>query len=165
MDNIPAGDLNQAQWRRVCLGHGIKLGTGTGHVYKYDGFRDTVSGLLLCFSLSFVDVKMSCFHICHGNDGKEHWLDPQFSRRPYFILRPHETMNLSLRWNSLFLANNCYLTQRTTSPTVDYYPLSHTAGLLSAVFMTWEVIQTTLPPLNNFHLLSDMWRGAGTLPS
>uniref|UniRef100_A0A7N8X1E3 FACT complex subunit SSRP1 n=1 Tax=Mastacembelus armatus TaxID=205130 RepID=A0A7N8X1E3_9TELE len=41
VDNIPAGELNLAQWRRVCLGHGIKLGTSTGHIYKYDGFRDT----------------------------------------------------------------------------------------------------------------------------
>uniref|UniRef100_A0A8C7YI04 FACT complex subunit SSRP1 n=1 Tax=Oryzias sinensis TaxID=183150 RepID=A0A8C7YI04_9TELE len=43
VDSIPAGELNLAQWRRVCLGHGIKLSTSTGHVYKYDGFRDTVS--------------------------------------------------------------------------------------------------------------------------
>uniref|UniRef100_A0A3Q2PLL6 FACT complex subunit SSRP1-like n=2 Tax=Fundulus heteroclitus TaxID=8078 RepID=A0A3Q2PLL6_FUNHE len=43
VDSIPAGELNLAQWRRVCLGHGIKLGTSTGHVYKYDGFRDTVT--------------------------------------------------------------------------------------------------------------------------
>ncbi|XP_061899392.1 FACT complex subunit SSRP1-like [Entelurus aequoreus] len=41
VDNIPAGDLSLAQWRRVCLGHGIKLTTSTGHIYKYDGFRDT----------------------------------------------------------------------------------------------------------------------------
>ncbi|KAG7281834.1 hypothetical protein CRUP_030344, partial [Coryphaenoides rupestris] len=41
VDNIPAGELNLAQWRRVCLGHGIKLATSSGHVYKYDGFRDT----------------------------------------------------------------------------------------------------------------------------
>uniref|UniRef100_A0AAQ6A930 FACT complex subunit SSRP1 n=1 Tax=Amphiprion ocellaris TaxID=80972 RepID=A0AAQ6A930_AMPOC len=41
VDSIPAGELNMAQWRRVCLGHGIKLGTSTGHIYKYDGFRDT----------------------------------------------------------------------------------------------------------------------------
>ncbi|KAM6952631.1 FACT complex subunit SSRP1a [Lycodopsis pacificus] len=41
VDSIPAGELNLAQWRRVCLGHGIKLGTNSGHVYKYDGFRDT----------------------------------------------------------------------------------------------------------------------------
>ena len=36
-------ELTQAQWRQVCLGHGIKLVTGTGHIYKYDGFRDSVS--------------------------------------------------------------------------------------------------------------------------
>lgn len=54
VDNIPAGDLNQAQWRRVCLGHGIKLGTSTGHVYKYDGFRDTVSGLFVVFLIVFL---------------------------------------------------------------------------------------------------------------
>uniref|UniRef100_A0A4W5MFE4 FACT complex subunit SSRP1 n=1 Tax=Hucho hucho TaxID=62062 RepID=A0A4W5MFE4_9TELE len=41
VDNIPAAELSQATWRRVCLGHGIKLATSTGHVYKYDGFRDT----------------------------------------------------------------------------------------------------------------------------
>uniref|UniRef100_A0A8C4GXJ5 FACT complex subunit SSRP1 n=1 Tax=Dicentrarchus labrax TaxID=13489 RepID=A0A8C4GXJ5_DICLA len=41
VDSIPASELNAAQWRRVCLGHGIKLSTSTGHVYKYDGFRDT----------------------------------------------------------------------------------------------------------------------------
>ncbi|KAL6117607.1 ssrp1 [Pungitius sinensis] len=41
VDSIPTSDLNQAQWRRVCLGHGIKLGTNSGHIYKYDGFRDT----------------------------------------------------------------------------------------------------------------------------
>ncbi|XP_061691307.1 FACT complex subunit SSRP1a isoform X2 [Syngnathoides biaculeatus] len=41
VDSIPAGELNLAQWRRVCLGHGIKLSTNTGHIYKYDGFRDT----------------------------------------------------------------------------------------------------------------------------
>lgn len=51
VDSIPAGELNLAQWRRVCLGHGIKLGTSTGLVYKYDGFRDTVS----CF-VSFFNV-------------------------------------------------------------------------------------------------------------
>ncbi|XP_034545975.1 FACT complex subunit SSRP1a isoform X2 [Notolabrus celidotus] len=41
VDSIPAAELNLAQWRRVCLGHGIKLGTSSGLVYKYDGFRDT----------------------------------------------------------------------------------------------------------------------------
>uniref|UniRef100_A0AAZ3PX41 FACT complex subunit SSRP1 n=1 Tax=Oncorhynchus tshawytscha TaxID=74940 RepID=A0AAZ3PX41_ONCTS len=41
VDSIPAAELSQAQWRRVCLGQGIKLTTSTGHIYKYDGFRDT----------------------------------------------------------------------------------------------------------------------------
>uniref|UniRef100_A0A671RF65 FACT complex subunit SSRP1 n=1 Tax=Sinocyclocheilus anshuiensis TaxID=1608454 RepID=A0A671RF65_9TELE len=41
VDSIPAPELSAAQWRRVCLGHGIKLATSTGLVYRYDGFRDT----------------------------------------------------------------------------------------------------------------------------
>nr|XP_057919872.1 FACT complex subunit SSRP1a [Doryrhamphus excisus]XP_057919873.1 FACT complex subunit SSRP1a [Doryrhamphus excisus] len=41
VDNIPSAELSLAQWRRVCLGHGIKLSTSAGHIYKYDGFRDT----------------------------------------------------------------------------------------------------------------------------
>ncbi|XP_052010914.1 FACT complex subunit SSRP1-like [Xyrauchen texanus] len=41
VDSIPAPELSVAQWRRVCLGHGIKLATSTGHIYKYDGFKDT----------------------------------------------------------------------------------------------------------------------------
>ncbi|XP_023648994.1 FACT complex subunit SSRP1 isoform X1 [Paramormyrops kingsleyae] len=41
VDSISAPELSLAQWRRVCLGHGIKLVTSTGHVYKYDGFRDS----------------------------------------------------------------------------------------------------------------------------
>lgn len=41
VDSITATDLSAAQWRRVCLGHGIKLSTSTGHIYKYDGFKDT----------------------------------------------------------------------------------------------------------------------------
>ncbi len=43
VDSIPVPELTQAQWRRVCLGHGIKLCTSTGNIYKYDGFKDTVS--------------------------------------------------------------------------------------------------------------------------
>lgn len=43
VDNIAVSDINLAQWRRVCLGHGIKLCTSTGHIYKYDGFKDSVS--------------------------------------------------------------------------------------------------------------------------
>ncbi|KAL0202966.1 hypothetical protein M9458_000984, partial [Cirrhinus mrigala] len=41
VDSIPVPELTQAQWRRVCLGHGIKLCTSTGNIYKYDGFKDT----------------------------------------------------------------------------------------------------------------------------
>lgn len=41
VDSIQASELSVAQWRRVCLGHGIKLATSAGHVYKYDGFKDT----------------------------------------------------------------------------------------------------------------------------
>uniref|UniRef100_A0AAR2M429 FACT complex subunit SSRP1 n=1 Tax=Pygocentrus nattereri TaxID=42514 RepID=A0AAR2M429_PYGNA len=41
VDSISVPELSQALWRRVCLGHGIKLCTTTGHVYKYDGFKDT----------------------------------------------------------------------------------------------------------------------------
>lgn len=43
VDSISVSELTQAQWRRVCLGHGIKLCSSTGHIYKYDGFKDTVS--------------------------------------------------------------------------------------------------------------------------
>uniref|UniRef100_A0A4W6DFK9 FACT complex subunit SSRP1 n=1 Tax=Lates calcarifer TaxID=8187 RepID=A0A4W6DFK9_LATCA len=53
VDSIPAGELNLAQWRRVCLGHGIKLGTSTGHIYKYDGFRDTVSKISEFFKANY----------------------------------------------------------------------------------------------------------------
>ncbi|KAM4808926.1 FACT complex subunit SSRP1 [Rhinophrynus dorsalis] len=41
VDNIAAADLAEGVWRRVALGYGIKLLTRTGHVYKYDGFRET----------------------------------------------------------------------------------------------------------------------------
>ncbi|XP_056626171.1 FACT complex subunit SSRP1a [Triplophysa dalaica] len=41
VDSIQANELSVGQWRRVCLGHGIKLTTSSGHVYKYDGFKDT----------------------------------------------------------------------------------------------------------------------------
>uniref|UniRef100_A0AAY5EEV1 FACT complex subunit SSRP1 n=1 Tax=Electrophorus electricus TaxID=8005 RepID=A0AAY5EEV1_ELEEL len=41
VDSISAPELSLAQWRRVCFGHGIKLATSSGHVYKYDGFKDS----------------------------------------------------------------------------------------------------------------------------
>lgn len=42
VDNIQASELAEGIWRRVALGHGLKLLTKSGHVYKYDGFRETV---------------------------------------------------------------------------------------------------------------------------
>ncbi|KAG8511278.1 FACT complex subunit SSRP1 [Galemys pyrenaicus] len=41
VDNIQAGELTEGIWRRVALGHGLKLLTKNGHVYKYDGFRES----------------------------------------------------------------------------------------------------------------------------
>lgn len=41
VDNIPASELAEGIWRRVALGHGLKLLTKNGHIYKYDGFRET----------------------------------------------------------------------------------------------------------------------------
>uniref|UniRef100_A0ABM5F7Y9 FACT complex subunit SSRP1 n=1 Tax=Pogona vitticeps TaxID=103695 RepID=A0ABM5F7Y9_9SAUR len=41
VDNIQASELSEGIWRRVALGHGLKLVTKSGHVYKYDGFRET----------------------------------------------------------------------------------------------------------------------------
>lgn len=43
VDNIQASELAEGVWRRVALGHGLKLLTKNGHVYKYDGFRESVS--------------------------------------------------------------------------------------------------------------------------
>lgn len=45
VDNIQAGELTEGIWRRVALGHGLKLLTKNGHVYKYDGFRESVREL------------------------------------------------------------------------------------------------------------------------
>ena len=46
VDNIQAGELTEGIWRRVALGHGLKLLTKNGHVYKYDGFRESVRCLV-----------------------------------------------------------------------------------------------------------------------
>lgn len=46
VDNIQAGELTEGIWRRVALGHGLKLLTKNGHVYKYDGFRESVRDLV-----------------------------------------------------------------------------------------------------------------------
>ncbi|KAM4636764.1 FACT complex subunit SSRP1 [Discoglossus pictus] len=41
VENIASSDVAEGVWRRVALGYGIKLLTRAGHVYKYDGFRET----------------------------------------------------------------------------------------------------------------------------
>ncbi|KAG8434818.1 hypothetical protein GDO86_012971 [Hymenochirus boettgeri] len=41
VENIAAADISEVVWRRVALGHGIKMLTNGGYVYKYDGFRET----------------------------------------------------------------------------------------------------------------------------
>ncbi|MGH0131236.1 UNVERIFIED_CONTAM: hypothetical protein FKN15_045180 [Acipenser sinensis] len=42
VDNIAASDLTGCFWRRVSLGHGVRLETKSGNAYKYDGFRESV---------------------------------------------------------------------------------------------------------------------------
>ncbi|EHB15889.1 FACT complex subunit SSRP1 [Heterocephalus glaber] len=42
VNNIQAWELTEGIWRRVALGHGLKLLTRNGHVYKYDGFQESV---------------------------------------------------------------------------------------------------------------------------
>lgn len=96
VDNIPAGDLNQAQWRRVCLGHGIKLGTSTGHVYKYDGFRDTVSGVFVMFLI----VYCRCQDMLFSSLSRQQWREALIRATVLppslflFSMWPQETMNL-----------------------------------------------------------------------
>ncbi|XP_064417009.1 FACT complex subunit SSRP1 isoform X2 [Latimeria chalumnae] len=41
VDTIQATDLTEGYWRRVALGYGMKLHTKNGHIYKYDGFRES----------------------------------------------------------------------------------------------------------------------------
>ncbi|MGH0164894.1 UNVERIFIED_CONTAM: hypothetical protein FKN15_047973 [Acipenser sinensis] len=41
VDNIAASDLTGCFWRRVSLGHGVRLETKSGNAYKYDGFRES----------------------------------------------------------------------------------------------------------------------------
>ncbi|XP_056295678.1 FACT complex subunit SSRP1a [Pseudoliparis swirei] len=64
VDNIPAGELNLAQWRRVCLGHGIKLGTNSGHVHRYDGFRETDFEKIAEFFKSHYKVELTEKDLC-----------------------------------------------------------------------------------------------------
>ncbi|XP_063086476.1 FACT complex subunit SSRP1-like [Cavia porcellus] len=41
VDNIQACELMEGVWRRVSLGHGLKLLLKHGHVYRYDGFQES----------------------------------------------------------------------------------------------------------------------------
>lgn len=58
VDNIQAGELTEGIWRRVALGHGLKLLTKNGHVYKYDGFRESVRDLVTV-TISFLKTVLS----------------------------------------------------------------------------------------------------------
>ncbi|MCJ8733791.1 hypothetical protein PDJAM_G00227710 [Pangasius djambal] len=64
VDSIPASDLSLAQWRRVCLGHGIKLATSNGHIYKYDGFKDTDFEKLSAFFKTNYKVELTEKDMC-----------------------------------------------------------------------------------------------------
>ncbi|KAM9470316.1 FACT complex subunit SSRP1a [Clarias gariepinus] len=64
VDSISAPDLSLAQWRRVCLGHGIKLATSTGHVYKYDGFKDTDFDKISAFFKANYKVELTEKDMC-----------------------------------------------------------------------------------------------------
>ncbi|XP_062856980.1 FACT complex subunit SSRP1a [Trichomycterus rosablanca] len=64
VDSISAPDLSLAQWRRVCLGHGIKLATSNGHVYKYDGFKDTDFEKISAFFKANYKVELSDKDMC-----------------------------------------------------------------------------------------------------
>ncbi|KAF4094216.1 hypothetical protein AMELA_G00010440 [Ameiurus melas] len=64
VDSIPASDLCLAQWRRVCLGHGIKLATSNGHVYKYDGFKDTDFEKIAAFFKTNYKVELTEKDMC-----------------------------------------------------------------------------------------------------
>ncbi|XP_027010525.1 FACT complex subunit SSRP1a isoform X1 [Tachysurus fulvidraco] len=64
VDSIQAHDVSHAQWRRVCLGHGIKLTTSNGHVYKYDGFKDTDFEKISAFFKSNYKVELTEKDMC-----------------------------------------------------------------------------------------------------
>lgn len=146
MDSIPAGELNLAQWRRVCLGHGIKLGTSAGHIYKYDGFRDTVSGLF-CFLFNVTSILFL---------GVKHCSDSQASIYvfSFVILQLSQNpLGLALVFSFFWFPAIPYF---TLSGTVEYYRPTRGVGLLSTACLTKDLTQATDLPINNFHLLSDI---------
>ncbi|KAM3913026.1 FACT complex subunit SSRP1 isoform 2-T2 [Leptodactylus fuscus] len=64
VENIAAADLSEGVWRRVALGHGIKLLTRAGHVYKYDGFREGEYEKLADFFKTHFHVELTEKDLC-----------------------------------------------------------------------------------------------------
>lgn len=97
VDNIQASELAEGVWRRVALGHGLKLLTKNGHVYKYDGFRESVSPpapVCLAPPCSWLASLLFLARACpvssgapcesHSTDPPKNSCDPPFSCRfPY----------------------------------------------------------------------------------
>lgn len=64
VDNIQASELSEGIWRRVALGHGLKLVTKSGLIYKYDGFRETEFDKLSDFFKSHFHVELVEKDLC-----------------------------------------------------------------------------------------------------
>uniref|UniRef100_A0A674K901 FACT complex subunit SSRP1 n=1 Tax=Terrapene triunguis TaxID=2587831 RepID=A0A674K901_9SAUR len=64
VDNIQASELAEGIWRRVALGHGLKLLTKNGHVYKYDGFRESEFDKLSEFFKSHYRLELAEKDLC-----------------------------------------------------------------------------------------------------
>ncbi|XP_003215015.1 FACT complex subunit SSRP1 [Anolis carolinensis] len=64
VDNIQASELAEGIWRRVALGHGLKLLTKGGHVYKYDGFRETEFDKLADFFKTHFHLELAEKDLC-----------------------------------------------------------------------------------------------------
>ncbi|KAH0621139.1 hypothetical protein JD844_022181 [Phrynosoma platyrhinos] len=64
VDNIQASELAEGIWRRVALGHGLKLLTKSGHVYKYDGFRETEFDKLADFFKTHFHLELAEKDLC-----------------------------------------------------------------------------------------------------
>ncbi|XP_019370052.1 PREDICTED: FACT complex subunit SSRP1 [Crocodylus porosus] len=64
VDNIQASELAEGVWRRVALGHGLKLLTKNGHVYKYDGFRESEFDKLSDFFKSHYRLELAEKDLC-----------------------------------------------------------------------------------------------------
>ncbi|XP_055034233.2 FACT complex subunit SSRP1a [Misgurnus anguillicaudatus] len=81
VDNIPAPEISLANWRRVCLGHGIKLSTNTGHIYKYDGFKETDFEKISAFFKANYKVELTEKDMCvkGWNWGTAKFSGPQLS--------------------------------------------------------------------------------------